>query len=254
MDDLGNLSHCMVDGDPEVSARARRLRRKAVVISICMEAVCLAALLIWPLLTPGVLTGPYTVTPLPPYHGGAGGSPARTQHQPHASAHRPQMVTGFVFHPQQPLHAVRQVTEESAPDLGPNLGNTLGWGSTGDGLVVPGAPDRGVRIEPPRETPSVQPTIRKKVSEGVMAGALLHRVDPAYPQIARAMRLSGEVRLRAIIATDGSVQHLEILSGSPILARAAADAVRQWRYHPTLLSGMPVEVDTYITVNFVLGH
>ena len=67
------------------------------------------------------------------------------------------------------------------------------------------------------------------------------------------MHLSGTVRLRAIIATDGSIQHLEVLSGSEILARAAVDAVRQWRYRPTLLSGVPVEIETYITVTFVLG-
>lgn len=71
--------------------------------------------------------------------------------------------------------------------------------------------------------------------------------------IARTLHLSGTVRLRAIIATDGSVQNLEVLSGHPILAQAAKDAVRQWRYRPTLLSGVPVEVETYITVNFVLG-
>jgi periplasmic protein TonB len=92
------------------------------------------------------------------------------------------------------------------------------------------------------------------MSEGVMESALIHRVEPIYPQIARNLHLSGTVRLRAIIATDGSVQNLEVLSGHPILARAAKDAVSQWRYRPTLLSGVPVEVETYITVNFVLGE
>lgn len=116
-----------------------------------------------------------------------------------------------------------------------------------------GGPD-GLRIEPLDETTRVNSGVRQKVSEGVMAGALIRRVDPAYPEIARAMHLAGEVRLRAIIATDGSVEHLEILSGSSILARAAVQAVRQWRYRPTLLNGMPVEVETFITVNFVLGR
>jgi periplasmic protein TonB len=87
-----------------------------------------------------------------------------------------------------------------------------------------------------------------------MESALIHRVEPLYPRIAISMHLSGTVQLRAIIATDGSVQNLEVLSGSPILARAAEDAVRQWRYRPTLLSGVPVEVETYVTVTFVLGQ
>ena len=66
------------------------------------------------------------------------------------------------------------------------------------------------------------------------------------------MRLSGEVRLRAIIATDGSVRELTLLSGNPLLAQAAMAAVREWRYRPTLLNGQAVAVETYITVNFVM--
>jgi len=86
-----------------------------------------------------------------------------------------------------------------------------------------------------------------------MLGALVYRVDPLYPEIARAMHLSGTVRLRAIIGTDGSVRNLEVLSGNPILARAAVAAVRQWRYRPTRLNGGAVEVETLVTVKFVLG-
>ena len=161
----------------------------------------------------------------------------------------------FLFHPQQPSHALRQVANESAPDFDLNASGGPGFGA-GQGPaspVLPGAICDGVRLEPPRET-AVSPPIRQRISEGVMAGALIHRVDPIYPTIARVMHLSGEVRLRAIIATDGSVQHLEILSGTTILARAAEEGVRQWRYRPTLLSGTPVEVETLITVNFVLGQ
>jgi len=85
-----------------------------------------------------------------------------------------------------------------------------------------------------------------------MEAMLVHRVQPDYPEIARAMHLSGTVRLRALISTDGRVRELTVLSGNPILARAAVAAVSEWRYRPTLLSGQPVEVETLITVNFVL--
>jgi protein TonB len=62
------------------------------------------------------------------------------------------------------------------------------------------------------------------------------------------------VQLHAVIARNGSIESLEALSGHPLLVKAALDAVRQWRYRPTLLSGEPVEVETYITVHFVLGY
>jgi protein TonB len=91
-----------------------------------------------------------------------------------------------------------------------------------------------------------------KRSEGVMAAALIYKVQPQYPVLARNMHLAGTVYLRAIIATDGTVHQLEVISGSPILANAALQAVRQWRYQPTRLNGEPVEVETLITVNFIL--
>jgi protein TonB len=75
-----------------------------------------------------------------------------------------------------------------------------------------------------------------------------------YPPLARQTRISGTVRLHAIIAKDGTVQQLEVLSGHPLLVQAALDAVRQWRYQPTLLNGEPVEVDTTVDVIFSLNQ
>jgi len=85
-----------------------------------------------------------------------------------------------------------------------------------------------------------------------MAAALIYQVQPKYPAIARTIHLQGTVYLRAIIATDGTVRQLEVISGNPILANPALQAVHQWRYQPTRLNGEPVEVETLITVNFVL--
>jgi TonB family protein len=81
---------------------------------------------------------------------------------------------------------------------------------------------------------------------------LLDKADPVYPPLARQARISGTVRLHAILATDGKVQQLEVLSGHPLLAPSALDAVRQWHYKPTLLNGEPVEVDTTIDVIYSL--
>jgi protein TonB len=83
---------------------------------------------------------------------------------------------------------------------------------------------------------------------------LVRKVVPTYPQIAKQARIAGVVRLTAVIGKDGSVQDVQIVSGSPLLARAAADAVRQWVYRPTVIEGNPVEVTTPIELNFTLDH
>lgn len=79
---------------------------------------------------------------------------------------------------------------------------------------------------------------------------LVHRVEPVYPRMAVLSNMQGEVKLHAIIARDGTIQSLSVSSGPPILAQAALDAVRQWRYRPYILNGQAVEVETFITVNF----
>jgi protein TonB len=75
-----------------------------------------------------------------------------------------------------------------------------------------------------------------------------------YPPLARQTRISGTVRLHAIISKGGAVQQLEVISGHPLLVQSALDAVRQWRYRPTTLNGEPVEVDTTIDVIFSLNQ
>jgi protein TonB len=81
-------------------------------------------------------------------------------------------------------------------------------------------------------------------------GELIDKVVPVYPSIARITGAQGEVKLHAIISREGRIESLTVVSGSPLLAPAAIDAVRQWRYRPYVLNGQPVEVDTWITVNF----
>jgi len=89
----------------------------------------------------------------------------------------------------------------------------------------------------------------------VQRGRVVHRVKPKYPKEARRAKLEGTVRLRATIAKDGTVRDLSVLSGDPILADAALEAVKQWRYEPFLVNGAAAEVATEITVNFALaGH
>jgi len=88
----------------------------------------------------------------------------------------------------------------------------------------------------------------------MMEGNLIHRVQPEYPVLARQARIQGPVVLRAVISPEGNIENLQVVSGHPMLAPAALAAVRQWRYRPYYLNGEPVEVDTQVTLNFVLGQ
>ena len=101
---------------------------------------------------------------------------------------------------------------------------------------------------PPKEGPK-----RIRVGGNVQSAKLLNQVRPSYPPLAKQARISGTVRLHAVIAKDGSVVQLEVVSGHPLLVQAALDAVRQWRYQATTLNGDPVEVDTIIEVVFTLS-
>ena len=101
---------------------------------------------------------------------------------------------------------------------------------------------------PPKEGPK-----RVRIGGQVQAAKIISQARPNYPPLAKQARIQGTVRLQAIIAKDGTVQELQVLSGHPLLVQAAQDAVRQWRYQPTLLNGEPVEVVTTIDVVFTLS-
>jgi protein TonB len=97
-----------------------------------------------------------------------------------------------------------------------------------------------------------QQTLR--ISQGVSQGLILKRVQPVYPSSAMQMRIQGAVQLLATISKEGRISNLTVLSGDGVLARAASDAVRQWKYKPYYLNGEPVEIQTQITVNFKLPN
>ena len=81
---------------------------------------------------------------------------------------------------------------------------------------------------------------------------LIHRVEPVFPPLARQIHKGGHVELRAIIATDGTIQSLQVVSGDPLFYQSATNAVQQWRYRPTILNGQPVEIDTFISVIYMV--
>jgi protein TonB len=107
---------------------------------------------------------------------------------------------------------------------------------------------------PPPPPPKPQTPKRIRVGGQVESARLIFQPKPEYPPLAKMARIQGTVRLDAIISKDGTIQDLKVLSGHPLLVRAALDAVQRWRYQPTMLNGDAVEVATEIDVNFTLAE
>ncbi len=147
---------------------------------------------------------------------------------------------------------VQMIKEEEAPPAA-GIGGVVGGVPGG----IPGGQIGGVLggiiSSTPVAVPKVATPQRVRVSQGVSQGLLIHQVKPNYPPLARQARIQGSVVLQAVIAKDGSIQGLHVVSGHPMLTPAAIDAVKQWRYKPYFLNGEPVEVETVVTVNFTLA-
>lgn len=120
--------------------------------------------------------------------------------------------------------------------------------SIGDFVYVDGG-FRYVNSQVWREL-STAPPMRIRLGGNVAKANLIHRVDPIYPDEARVAHTEGDVLMHVVLATDGTIKELNLVKGDPTLAKAALEAVKQWRYKPTLLNGKPVEVDSTILVEF----
>lgn len=151
------------------------------------------------------------------------------------------------------------IREEEAPPLNAGMGGVVG------GVVggVPGGQMGGViggiissaantAMVPKLAAPTAPKRIR--VSQGVIKGMLLQKVEPKYPMIAKSARVQGTVELSAVISKTGEIQNLQVVSGHPVLVPAALEAVKQWRYRPFLLNGEPIEVESTIIVTFQIAQ
>jgi periplasmic protein TonB len=146
---------------------------------------------------------------------------------------------------------VKIIKEEAEPQISGVSGGVPGGVPGGQMSGVIGGVMGGIGAAPPPPKPTITRITR---GGNVQAAMLINKVAPMYPPLARQTRIQGTVRLHAIIAKDGTIQQLTVISGHPLLVQAALDAVRQWRYRPTLLNGEPVEVDTTIDVIFTLNQ
>lgn len=225
-----------------------------VVLSAMIQAGILGILILIPLIyteaLPKAMLTTFLVPPPPPPPPPPPAAAAPKIVKPVARLiHNGQMMAPTVI----PKKVEMIKEEEMPPDVGAvgvvggvpggipggQAGGVLGGIIGGTGSALP---------PPPKASPS-----RIRVGGNVAAAKLIRQVTPIYPTIAKTAHISGTVVLHAIIAKDGTIQELTYVSGPPLLMRNAMDAVRQWRYNPTLLNGEPVEVDTTISVVFTLG-
>jgi len=225
-------------------------RGRATLASFTMQALGLSLLLAIPLFT---IQGPPVIKwfdesqiLVPPSAPPPPASPERQGQIRPSNFHE-----GILQTPPSVPPTIAQLNEggvEDAPDVG-NVGvigstgnNRRGvWGSTGGPTV---------EVAPPPKPPT--PTHPLQISHW-SEGNLVFRVQPVYPALARQARIQGAVELRAIISKTGTIENLTVVNGHPMLVRSAIEAVRQWRYRPYMLNGEPVEVETDVTVNFLLS-
>ncbi|MCC6861655.1 MAG: energy transducer TonB [Bryobacterales bacterium] len=133
---------------------------------------------------------------------------------------------------------------------GGQVGGILGGVISSIPQAAPPPPPPPVKVEAPKP---VAPQ-RIRVGGNVQQARLVRQPRPVYPPLAKQARIQGTVRFTAIIATNGTIQSLQVVSGHPLLVPSAMEAVKQWVYQPTLLNGEPVEVVTQIDVNFTLSQ
>jgi protein TonB len=163
------------------------------------------------------------------------------------------IVNGELRTPTKIPQKVQMIKEDEAPP--PVMASSGVVGGVPGGIPggQMGGVIGGIISSTPVAVPKMNTPQRIRVSQGVSAGLLIRRVNPNYPPLARQARIQGQVILRAVISKDGSIEGLTLVSGHPMLAPAAIDAVKQWKYKPYLLNGEPVEVDTEVLVNFTLS-
>jgi protein TonB len=163
------------------------------------------------------------------------------------------IVNGELRTPTKIPNKVKIIKEDEAPPPAMASAGVVGGVPGG----VPGGSMGGVMGSILSATPTVAPKIatpqRVRVSSGVSTGMLVRKVPPSYPPLARQARIQGTVVLQATISKEGSIENLQLISGHPMLAPAAIEAVKQWKYKPYLLNGEPVEVETQVQVNFTLA-
>jgi protein TonB len=237
-----------------VQTQAATRRPWTVAMSLSLQVAAVGVILLIPLLRPAVLRIPDAPkAPLISTWASLAPPPQRVAARTHAPVTPSAVRVPKIYYPtlQSPTPVARQIDVPAAETSAVWQSGPVGLPQTGLPTQISLPPTKPAAAPPP--TPA-KPTAPVRVSGGVESAKLLYSPHPAYPRLAVLARSEGTVRLEAIIATDGRIRNLRVLSGPTLLVDAALDAVRQWKYQPTLLNGAPVEVVTDIEVNFTLSR
>jgi protein TonB len=235
----------------ENSGPQRSRRGWTTLSSLGLQAVVMGILLLLPLLRPIAL--PFlqplsTPIALSVPHG----LPPTQQLHRATTLSQSNMINLSLVAPRVIPDQILHVDETDAPPPLGDSGNAVPGGTgTLDGRGILGANGNGMAPVMPAP-PSAPVATHLRVSR-MMEGNLIRRVQPEYPSTAKMARIQGRVVLSAVISKDGNIEKVQVLSGHPLLAQAAVEAVKQWRYRPYVLNDQPVEVETQITVNFSLA-
>ncbi len=225
----------------ESSSARRNGKRWPMAMAFVAEAIVASVLVLIPLFSSGIIPASARVPAAPLHAVALADHPANSDPGPHPSGPRTPTYATIAINnnpsalpygrPDQPAGPDEPIGDPPYSCIGNCVANALPDFRPSSSMPK--------HEDPPKRRPSV-------LSEGL----LLRRVEPIYPRPASIIRLQGVVKLQAVISKDGTIQSLNVISGHPLLVSAAVDAVRQWRYRPYILNGEPVEVDTFITVNF----
>jgi periplasmic protein TonB len=238
----------------ESGGRLKTKRGWTTILSFILQALLVSILILIPLLYTEALPKQQLMTflvappPPPPPPPPPAAAPVKA-----VKVVQTDIVNGQLRTPTKIPEKVQMIKEEEAPPPVMASGGVVGGVPGGVPGGQMGGVIGGIISSTPVAVPKVATPQRVRVSQGVTQGLLIHKVQPSYPPLARQARIQGSVVLQAVISKDGAIENLRLVSGHPMLAPAAIDAVKQWRYKPYILNGEPVEVETQITVNFTLA-
>jgi periplasmic protein TonB len=237
----------------ESGGRLRTKRGATTLVSFILQVALVGILVILPLVFTEALPKQQLMTflvapPPPPPPPPPAAAPVKT-----VKVVPTNIINGQLRTPTKIPEKVQMIKEEEAPPPVMSASGVVGGVPGGVPGGQMGGVIGGIISSTPVAVPKVATPQRVRVSQGVSQGLLVKKVQPAYPPLARQARIQGQVILQAEISKDGSIENLRLISGHPMLAPAAIEAVKQWRYKPYMLNGEPVAVETTVMVNFTLS-
>jgi periplasmic protein TonB len=238
----------------ESGGRLKTKRGMTTMLSMILQVFLIGLLVLIPLLFTEALPKQQLMTflvappPPPPPPPPPAAAPVKVVKQIQSDINNGQLRT-----PTKIPEKVQMIKEEEQPPPTMAAGGVVGGVPGGVPGGQMGGVIGGIISSTPVAVPKVATPQKVRVSQGVSQGLLIKKVQPPYPPLARQARIQGQVVLQADISKDGTIQNLRLISGHPMLAPSAIEAVKQWRYKPYFLNGEPVEVETQITVIFSLS-